>query len=106
MGDRTFDLQVEGYTKEGYRVTLTAHDVKGSTLATALTWVPAQMNEAGVLPTTSGNGDKLGNNPGWPGTKMCPIHHVEMQRHEKNGSRWWSHKVTLEDGTEQWCRGK
>jgi len=33
---------------------------------------------------------------------MCPIHEVEMKKHEKEGETWWSHK--LDDGT--WCNGK
>jgi len=36
------------------------------------------------------------------GDHVCPIHGVEMTRHEKEGGVWYSHK--LEDGS--WCRGK
>ena len=106
MAERTFDLQVSGYTKEGYPVTLTAHDVNGSTLATALKWIPAQMIEAGVLPSQSDNSAHRVDPPGWPDTKICPIHKEEMTRHEKGKSHWWSHKVISEDGSETWCRGK
>jgi len=31
----------------------------------------------------------------------CPVHGVFMQRHEKDGREWWSHK--LANG--QWCNG-
>jgi len=32
---------------------------------------------------------------------VCPLHGVQMTKHEKNGDVWYSHK--LDDGT--WCRG-
>ncbi len=35
------------------------------------------------------------------GENLCPIHHCEMQKWEKNGKIWYSHKV--EGG---WCTGK
>lgn len=31
----------------------------------------------------------------------CPVHHVPMTYHEKDGRGWWSHK--LSNG--QWCSG-
>jgi hypothetical protein len=40
------------------------------------------------------------------GTHKCPIHDVDMELHEKGSSKWYSHKVTGADGTENWCRGK
>jgi hypothetical protein len=33
---------------------------------------------------------------------VCPIHKVEMLKHTKGKSVWYSHK--LEDGS--WCRGE
>jgi len=36
------------------------------------------------------------------GTKVCPVHNVEMKRWEKNGKVWFSHKQ--EGGS--WCTGK
>lgn len=41
---------------------------------------------------------KNGNGDG----KMCPIHHCEMKRRDKDGKTWFSHKA--EDGS--WCYGK
>ena len=35
-------------------------------------------------------------------TKQCPIHHCEMRSFEKDGHKWYSHK--LDDGS--WCNGK
>lgn len=32
---------------------------------------------------------------------VCPIHHVDMRKWERNGNSWYSHKV---DGA--WCTGK
>lgn len=106
MAERTFDLQVSGYTKGGYGVTLTTRDVEYAKLGLALDWLGSAMDDAGVQPHPSGNSSSQSDNPGWPDTKICPIHKVEMTLHEKGKSHWWSHKVVLEDGTEHWCRGK
>jgi len=106
MAERTFDLQVEGYTKEGYAITLIAHAVGGTKLATTLEWFGEQLPEAGMLPFAPKVGAHQVDPPGWPDTKLCPIHKVPMEYHEKGKSHWWSHKVQLEDGTEHWCRGK
>ena len=35
-------------------------------------------------------------------TKKCEIHQIEMPQFEKEGRKWFSHK--LEDGT--WCKGQ
>jgi len=106
MSDRTFDLQISGYTKGGYAFTLTTRNVLGNLLAESLSWVDGKLVEMGTTPDPPGNSNGLTSNPGWPDTKICPIHKVEMQRHTKGNSHWWSHKVQLEDGTEHWCRGK
>jgi len=42
------------------------------------------------------NGNQPVDNPAW-----CRVHQCEMQRWEKEGRVWYSHKV---DG--QWCTGK
>jgi hypothetical protein len=37
-----------------------------------------------------------------PEKRFCPTHGTEMQRNEKEGRFWWSHRTA--DG--QWCKGK
>jgi len=106
MAERTFDLQVSGYTKGGYGVTLTTPDVEYAKLGLALDWLGDAMTKAGVLPSIPEVGPARVDPPGWPDTKICPIHKEEMTRHEKGKSHWWSHKVISEDGSETWCRGK
>ena len=106
MSARTFDIQVNGYTKGGYAVTLTTQDVDDDKMPAALAWLEERLSVLEVQPRRSETVNGVKDNPGWPDTKLCPIHKVEMQRHEKGNSHWWSHKVTLEDGTEHWCRGK
>jgi len=106
MADRTFDLKVEGYTKGGYPLMLVAHNVDGTKLSAALEWIEAQLEVCGAVASLPETGPARVDPPGWPDTKICPIHKVEMTRHEKGKSHWWSHKVALEDGTEHWCRGK
>lgn len=51
-----------------------------------------EMNKAGVT--------KPAYQPSTP-TAMCAIHKVSMKQFEKNGKKWFSHK--LDDGT--WCNG-
>jgi hypothetical protein len=34
----------------------------------------------------------------------CPIHDVQMKRHEKDGQTWYSHKDDTTNG--EWCNGK
>ena len=106
MAKRTFDLQVSGYTQEGYGFTLSTRDVESDKLDVSLKWIGEKLSEAGVLPCVPETGPARVDPPGWPDTKLCPIHKEEMTRHEKGKSHWWSHKVTLEDGSEHWCRGK
>jgi len=106
MSDRTFDLQVSGYTKGGYAFTLTFKDVSWTKLDESLLWINGQLTKADVSPGQPEAANGLTSNPGWPDTKICPIHKEEMTRHEKGKSHWWSHKVISEDGSETWCRGK
>ena len=48
-------------------------------------------------PVTPQNGDAVE-----PAANICPIHHCDMRRFEKNGRTWFSHKT--DDGG--WCKGK
>jgi hypothetical protein len=92
-------------TFKGYNVTLTLRGDAGADvlpkLETALGWLA----ERGATPT--GNG-RPGQEPeGEPDPSICPIHHVQMQRREKQGDVWYSHKaIDPETGAEYWCRGK
>lgn len=106
MANRTFDLQVSGLTKEGYPLMLIVHNVDGTKLSTALSWIESQLIASEAVAPTTGDGPHRVDPPGWPDTKLCSIHKVEMKRHTKGNAHWWSHKVQLEDGTEHWCRGK
>ena len=49
---------------------------------------------------SNGNGNHAETNA--EGTKVCPVHNVEMKRWEKNGKVWFSYKQ--EGGS--WCTGK
>jgi hypothetical protein len=40
------------------------------------------------------------------GLPICPRHHVPMREREKQGDRWYSHRVILESGHELWCKGR
>lgn len=39
------------------------------------------------------------------GAPICPVHGVVMQRREKQGDVWHSHKVVDAQGHERYCRG-
>uniref|UniRef100_A0A6M3Y206 Uncharacterized protein n=1 Tax=viral metagenome TaxID=1070528 RepID=A0A6M3Y206_9ZZZZ len=106
MTERTFDLQVSGFTRGGYGVTLLAREVAAEKLGVALEWLGVKMTEAGILPDHRIVQAENGGNGNPPEVHLCPIHKVPMEYHEKGKSHWWSHKVTMEDGTEHWCRGK
>lgn len=45
--------------------------------------------------------EKKAGNPGKTDPSWCPIHNCKMERREKNGGVWYSHKT--KDG---WCKGK
>ena len=106
MADRTFDLQVSGYSKGGYGITVTARDVEGDKLLTALAWLGEKVTESGLLPLQAvGTPGDNGSTPDGE-THLCLIHKVPMERHDKGRSHWYSHKVVEVDGTERWCRGK
>jgi len=106
MAERTFDMEITGYSQLGYGITLVTREVDSGKLASALSWLDMTLAEAGALPCVPETGPARVDPPGWPDTKICPIHKVEMTRHEQGKSHWWSHKVISEDGSETWCRGK
>jgi hypothetical protein len=39
------------------------------------------------------------------GEPICPVHNVVMQRREKQGDVWHSHKLIDDRGQERYCRG-
>ncbi len=39
------------------------------------------------------------------GPSWCPIHNVEMPKHERNGEVWYSHRARGPNG-EYWCKGR
>lgn len=39
------------------------------------------------------------------GKPICPKHKAPMAEREKQGDRWYSHRVLAADGSEHWCRG-
>lgn len=106
MADRKCELRVSGLSRGGYLVTVAVHEVDLTKLLDGLVWLGKALTEAGVAPyhDAAPPGDNGNNNT--IDTKICPIHKVPMQRHDKGKSHWYSHKVTLEDGSEHWCRGK
>lgn len=97
----------------GYDTALTLRGDSGAEVLPKLQAALGWLEEHGAEPTTShtptGNGNGGGGNGGGANgdPKICPIHHVAMQRREKNGDVWYSHKaVNPETGAEYWCRGK
>lgn len=36
----------------------------------------------------------------------CEIHECDMQRHEKEGEVWFSHRAKRQDGSQYFCKGK
>jgi len=62
-------------------------------------YVPFKTNNANASQQAGGNG-------GEPDSKVCPVHHVAMQKREKHGETWWSHKaINPETNEEYWCKG-
>ena len=79
---------------EGFEVHVEIHcDVKR--LQESLRFLKSK----GVLPPLVWEEDADGN-------KICPVHKVPLQLHEKQGDTWRSHKTYLADGREAWCRGR
>jgi hypothetical protein len=99
---------------EGFECQLTLRGEKGQDLLEKANGAITHLLNAGCKPYTynrsnsrsqssnssSGNGGANGSNgnhdPSW-----CPIHECSMQRWEKGGRSWFSHRVNG-----QWCSGK
>lgn len=83
-------LTVRGFEEEG----------AGLALLAKLGAIEESLHKKGCKPIYGKNSGKAApageKSKGW-----CPIHEVQMKRHEKDGSAWYSHQV---DG--EWCHGK
>ena len=102
MTDRLLTLTVTGFTPAGYEISFQALDVKPGDLEKSILWFDVTLAGHGVRPVAGRDtqtGKPVMNENG---THKCTIHDVDMERHEKGNSHWYSHK--LEDGS--WCRGK
>ena len=89
------------FVLNGYDAMLTLRDTSGLPLLRKAAALGKALNEMGATPTargTRGNG---------AAPKVCPVHHVEMRRHERSGQVWYSHKAINPDtGVEYWCKGE
>jgi hypothetical protein len=88
-------VQVEGIA-QGYNVTISFELADLRALPNALN----RLRGYGVEP--SGRHEWNYTPDGLP---LCPKHGVPMQKREKQGDTWYSHKVMGEDGREYYCRG-
>jgi hypothetical protein len=87
-------------TKEGFVCQITIRGENGKDLLEKADVALRYLIEHGYAPDTyqRRNGKSNGNGQG----KQCPIHQCWMNRYEKEGKTWFSHK--LDDGS--WCYGK
>jgi len=102
MADRLLTITVTGFTPAGYEISAQALDVKPDVLEATIVWFDAKLLALGVRSVCgreNGKGQPVMNEDG---AHTCKIHGVDMVRHEKGESHWFSHQ--LEDGS--WCRGK
>lgn len=106
MTDRVLTLTLTGFTPAGYEISMQMLDVTNDKLETAIAWLDERSKVVGIRPVcgvVDKNGQRQATDAELP---ECPIHKCPMERHDKGASHWYSHKVTGEDGTEKWCRGK
>ena len=106
MSDRTFNVKFSGFTPSGYALTLETPDVPGDKLKDLVGWIDERFSSLQCHPALFSSSIPAENGGNGPETRMCPIHNVAMERHEKGNSHWYSHKVVGPDGAEVWCRGK
>lgn len=89
----------------GYDYMLTvrsfAEDKPGSELLNLIPDIEKTLQKLGCKPIFGKNSKPAGGekSKGW-----CPIHEVQMKRHEKDGQAWYSHKDDTTGG--EWCNGK
>lgn len=92
----------------GYDTMLTLRGDSGADVLPKLQAAIDWLHDNGAAPTSSAtNGNGNGHGGAGAAPEICPTHHVAMQRREKNGDVWYSHKaVNPETGAEYWCRGR
>lgn len=86
----------------GFETSLTLRGTSGLELLTKAQAAMTKVSELGGTPI-SRNGSRANG----ADAKICPIHNVKMQKYEKDGRSWWSHKaVDPETNEDFWCKGK
>jgi len=106
MAERVMTLTLTGFTPAGYEIAVQILDVTNDKLIEAIAWMDQRSALVGIRPV-AGQIDKNGTRTATDAElPTCPIHNCAMERHDKGAAHWYSHKVTGEDGTEKWCRGK
>jgi hypothetical protein len=91
-GNRKITARVQG-TCQGYHVEL-EFSIELHHLSAAL----QRLQHYGITPTAQ----PWATTP--EGTPICPRHNIPMQKREKQGDTWHSHKITT-SGKDYYCRG-
>jgi len=78
---------------QGFDCQLTLRGVDAGEVLRLANELMTRMAAAGVNGRANGNAGEE--------TRMCAIHNEPMQRREKDGKVWYSHKVD-----DKWCRGR
>lgn len=87
---------------EGFRCQLTLRGESGKEIIEKAQAAIAHLQAQGCQPQPSHTTVKSSNGNGHAkDVRLCPIHHEEMRRWEKDGKVWYSHKLG-----EGWCKGK
>jgi hypothetical protein len=89
LPEAAFSLTLKG-TLDGIDALLTVRGMTATEFRTNLEAV------RGLLTTPQAPVPASSQGHGW-----CQQHGVQMQRNDKNGRQWWSHKTA-----EGWCKGK
>jgi len=102
---RTMVRSKEGYTFEITVENVANHDVRETLInfsqflkGNAFTAIPEKSDQRAS--------DQREEADQFPPIKLCPIHNVYMQLRKKGDEVWYSHKVTKDDGSVYWCKGK
>jgi hypothetical protein len=83
-------------TQEGFVCQITLRGDTGRDLLEKANVALSFLKDQGYLPCDNNNNHHSNGD-----TKLCPIHHCEMKKREKDGKAWYSHKTD-----EGWCYGK
>lgn len=91
---------IETISPQGYKVQFEIEAQPGlEALLSQLADVELALAEAGYEP-----GAELPKTP--DGLPICRKHGAVMDRREKQGDVWFSHKVIVSEGREAWCKGR